>query len=277
MQLTEENAQAKRRQTESAVQLARESRWDEAVTANRAILKQFPNDIDAHNRLGKALMELGRYNDAKRSYRKAIGLDPTNQIAKKNLERLAILAKTGAAQAETAHADPSLFIEEMGKSAVTTLENPELDVLARLNAGDPVELKSNRKGLVVQTSGGDLVGAVEPKLRSRLIKLLEGGNKYAAAVTSVRNDQVRIIIKETYQDPSLAGRPSFPTGVTTTERTRPYTKGRLIRRETGEENDFSVGSDDGDDDWDDEHIGQEGNVPLNAAAAAEDIDDDEDE
>lgn len=276
MQLTEENAQAKRRQTESAVQLARESRWDEAVTANRAILKQFPNDIDAHNRLGKALMELGRYNDAKRSYRKALSLDPTNQIARKNLERLAVLAKTGAAQAETAHADPSLFIEEMGKSAVTTLENPELDVLARINAGDPVELKSSRKGLVVQTSGGDLVGAVEPKLRSRLVKLLEGGNKYAAAVTSVSNDQVRIIIKETYQDPSLAGRPSFPTGVTA-ERTRPYTKGRLIRRETTEENDFAAAADGDDEEWDDDHVGQEGNVPLNAAAAAEDVDDEDDE
>jgi hypothetical protein len=93
-----ETVQTRRRQIDVAIQLAMESRWEEAVQTNRAIIGVFPNDTDSYNRLGKALMELGKYNDAKKAYKKAIELDSTNQIAKKNLDRLGVLAKTGAPQ-----------------------------------------------------------------------------------------------------------------------------------------------------------------------------------
>src|ERR1700694_5284688 len=150
-----EQVQTRRRQTDTAIQLARENRWEEAVAVNRAILSVFPNDIDSHNRLGKALMELGRYNEAKRAYKKALELDLTNQIAKKNLERLNVLAKTGAPQAETALVDPMLFIEEMGKTVVTEIMQPAKDVLSTLNAGERVELRPKGKALAVETPSGD--------------------------------------------------------------------------------------------------------------------------
>ncbi len=283
-----ERAQARRRQTEKAVQLAMANRWEEAVEANRATIALFPNDADSYNRLGKALMELGRYSEAKKAYKKALALDGTNQIARKNLERLSTLAKAGSAQAETTQVDPKLFIEETGKSAITALRQTESDTLARLNAGDRVELRLQGATVAVETPGGEFIGAVEPKLGLRLIKLIDGGNKYAAGVTSLNADECRIMIKETYQDPSLAGRPSFPTATgAATESLRPYTKESLIhygtqaedkeKDEDVEQVDGRESDGDGRDVWEGERVHQEGHVRLYDAAAAEEAEEEEEE
>jgi tetratricopeptide (TPR) repeat protein len=254
-----------------------ENRWEEAVQTNRSIISVFPNDTDSYNRLGKALMELGKYNDAKKAYKKAIELDATNQIAKKNLDRLGVLAKTGAPQAETTQVDPTLFIEEMGKSASTTLIAPAAAVLAKLNAGERLELRAKDKRLTVETPGGEFVGSLEPRLGTRLIKLMDGGNKYTVAITSLTKTECKVIIKETYQDPSQLGRPSFPTAIRA-EGLRPYTKDSLLRygdsddTDRAEEEEEELGGDgpgkDDDNVWDSDSV-SEGHVRLNDAAAAE--------
>ena len=278
----EEKVQTRRRQTDTAIQLALANRWEEAVQVNRAILSLFPNDVDSYNRLGKALMELGRYPEAKKAYKKALGLDATNQIARKNLERLSTLAKAGGAPAGTSQIDPTLFIEEMGKTAVTTLQQTKPETLAKLNAGDRLELRPKGTTLTVETPGGEVIGTVEPKLTLRLIKLMEGGNKYAAAVTSLSGNECRIIIKETYQDPSQAGRRSFPTAVAA-EGLRPYTKDSLVRygtqveereREEEAEEEIAEGGETTES-WQSESVLQEGDLRLNEAAAAEEVEDEE--
>lgn len=280
MYYTDDKAQTRQRQTDTAIQFARANRWEEAVSANRAVLKLFPNDADSHNRLGKALMELGRVSQAKKAYKRALELDATNNIARKNLERLNALTKTKGTQAGAIQVDPALFIEEMGKTAVTVLQETTPDMLAKLNAGDLVELRPEGSTLAVKTPKGDLIGVVEAKLRMRLIKLIKGGNKYAAAVTSVNENECQIIVKETYRDPSQAGRPSFLTSVGT-EATRPYTKQRLVRHESQPEEVLKAGDSDlgdngeSDDDWQNERVAQEGHIRLNEAAAAEDEEDDE--
>lgn len=249
-------------------------RWEDAVAANKAILDVFPNDIDSYNRLGKALMELKKFPAAKKAYKKALELDPSNQIAKKNLDRIGVVAKSAGSE-DSVQADPSLFIEEMGKSVLTVLEETNAEVLVNLRAGDEVQLKQKKDELTVQTVGGKLVGAVEQKLRRRILKLLEGGSQYAAAVTSLEGGQCKIIIKEIYRDPSQTG-PSFPTAITT-EKLRPYTKDRLIqdRKTDAKVNDMEPEEDTSDDDseegdWDDDSLEQEGHLSINDAAAAED-------
>ncbi len=276
----EEKLQVRRRQAERAIQLAMASRWEEAVDVNRAIIELFPNDADSYNRLGKALMELARYNEAKRAYKKAVELDPTNQIAKKNLSKITVLAKTGAGPASASQVDPTLFIEATGKSTITTLRETDKAVLAKLDAGDRVELRPEKQSLIVQSTDGEKIGVVEPKLGQRLMKLIEGGNRYAAAVTSVSEDECRVIIKETYQDPSQAGRPSFPAAIVA-EGMRPYTKERLFRYEPQIEEIDEAEESEGElpaeveSAWEEEAELQEGDVPLSDAAAAEEVDDEE--
>ena len=243
----DDRTKLRRLRAEQAIQLAMQGRWEEAATVNRTLVGVFPNDVDAYNRLGKALTELGRYSEAREAYGKALDLDAHNGIAQKNLARLASLNEAVAPRPEAgAKLSPQLFISETGKTGVTALMRPAVEVAARLTAGDEVFLRRQNGGLVVENAQGEYLGEVEPKLGLRLVKLIEGGNRYAAAIATLARDNVRIIIKETYQHPSQTGKLSFPA--TTGEAFRPYTKEGLVRTDADEEEEsFEEGED--TEDW----------------------------
>src|SRR5207249_9442193 len=138
MALAEEGtARFRRQRSELAINLAMQSKWEDAVSANQSILSVFPNDVDSYNRLGKAFTELGRYDEARDSYSKALSIEPSNTIARKNLTRLAGLKGTEPEKASVAtKVDPKLFIEEAGKTAVSLLRNPGArESLAKVTAG----------------------------------------------------------------------------------------------------------------------------------------------
>ena len=186
---TGETTRLRRQRVEQAIHLALESRWKEAAALNRSLIAMFPSDVDAYNRLGKALMEMGEYDDARMAYQRALELEPLNTIARKNLERLEVRAKAAAAAAAhgdgTRKIDPSLFIADTGKTGVATLRAVASEALGRLTAGDTVELKPQDNTLAVVTADGDYVGQIEPKLGLRLARLMDGGNRYVAAVASL--------------------------------------------------------------------------------------------
>lgn len=210
--IREDQARIRRQLTQKAIELAMQGRWEEAVAVNREILDSFPSDPDAYNRLGRALMELGRYPEARQAYQQALELDPYNSIAKKNLERLAVLGdQAGAPQREPQRVTPQLFMSEMGRTGVVLLEHtaPQ-EVLARKAAGDEVFLRVDNQRLIVEDAQGTYLGEVEPRHALRLIRLMQGGNRYAAAIASIGDDQVRVMVREVYQHPDLAGRLSFP-------------------------------------------------------------------
>jgi len=243
----DDRTRIRRQRAEQAIQLAMQGHWEEAAKVNRVIIDVFPNDVDAYNRLGKACTELGRYADARDAYGKALGLDPHNSIAQKNLARLASLGEVAAPRPEAGtKLSPHLFISETGKTGVTPLVRPAAKIAARLTAGDEVFLRRENSTLMVENAQGEYLGEVEPKLSMRLIKLIDGGNRYAAAIATLARDNVRIIIKETYQDPSQAGKLSFPA--TTGEAFRPYIKEGLVRNDADdEEESFEEGDD--TEDW----------------------------
>ena len=67
-----------------------------------------------------------------------------------------------------------------------------------------------------------------------------------AGVTSLGAQDVRLIIREIFQDPSNYGKVSFPTAAKSTD-LRPYTKGTLVREDEDLEEDL-------EDDIEDEEI-----------------------
>jgi tetratricopeptide (TPR) repeat protein len=226
----EEQARIRRQRSKNAIALAMQGRWREAVAANKEIIESFPNDIDAYNRLGKAYIELGEYALAKEAYTQAVELDSYNIIALKNLRRLSYLGETAVSlQSDSDKAKPEHFIEETGKAGVVNLYRlaPQ-EVLAKIVAGDRVYLKVNDSSLAVENGRGEYLGQVEPRHAQRLIKLIAGGNKYAAAIVSSAEDRVAIIIRETYQDPSQAGQLSFPPKGG--EGLHPYISEKMLRR-----------------------------------------------
>src|SRR4029079_2809735 len=60
---------------------------------------------------------------------------------------------------------------------------------------------------------------------------VRGGNRYQAGVTSCEGNTVKVIVRETYQDPRFAGKPSFPMRRKREVEFRPYTKESLLARE----------------------------------------------
>jgi tetratricopeptide (TPR) repeat protein len=231
---TEERSKLRRRWVEQAIALAMQNRWEEAAKVNQSILDLFPNDTDALNRLGRALTELGRYREARAAYQKTIQLDPTNTIARKNLSRLETL-KVEEAPPTREKVDPRMFIAETGKTGVVSLVHPApRDVLAKVAAGDQVRLRVDGRSLAVETLNGEFLGYIDPKVAQRLVDLIRSGNQYSAAVMAVEDGNLRIFIRESYQDPSNVGKISFPVrgeapGV------RPYIRDTLLKYELEEE------------------------------------------
>lgn len=230
----EHNTKLKRHRVEQAVKLAMDSRWEEAANVNRSIIELFTGDVDAYNRLGKALTEIGRYAEARETYRMALELDPMNRIAEKNLARLSNVTVKEAKDKVRRQLDPRLFIEETGKTGVTSLVQPATnEVISRMAAGDQVHLAPQGRTLVVQNSRGEYLGKVEPRLSQRLIDLIHGGNKYAAALTTLGENQITILIRELERHPTQAGRASFKPGEGTG--IRPYIKGSVLQYDLEEE------------------------------------------
>ena len=230
---TSEHLKPRSQYAEDAVQLAIGGRWDEAVKLNRFIIESFGADEETQNRLGKALSELGKLKEAKAAYEAALKLNPMNSIAKKNAARInALLHQKEGLKVGGSKVDLNLFVEEMGKSVITTLDvPPSADICSKVAAGDVAELRIEGDGVVAETSRGVHLGSLEAKLARRLTKFMRGGNRYQAGVTACEGNTVRLIVRETYQDPRFAGKPSFPMRRKREVEFRPYAKESLISRD----------------------------------------------
>lgn len=224
----------KQQRSKEAIDLAMQARWQEAVSLNQEIVRDFPDDVDAYNRLGRAYLELGQYRQAREAYENAVKLDPYNAIASRNIRRLNDIKETGAAEVETVKVEPQQFIEEIGKAGVVALDElAPKENRARVVAGDRVHLMLNGSVLTVADSRGEYIGRVAAKHAQRLARLMLGGNQYSATVVRSTADMMTVMIREAYQHPSQAGKLSFPPkGM---EEFRPYATDKLLKLEEEEE------------------------------------------
>ena len=206
-----------------AVNLALNGEWERAAEVNHAILELFADDVEAMNRLAKAFMELGNYEEAGQVLDRVCAIAPYNNIARKNRARLEQMRGSNAAATRHArrHARsnagaPQLFIGESGKSAATTLRHtPRTLSLAVASPGDPVSLVIEHHGISVYAEDGQYLGQIESRLGTRLGRLIEGGNTYEAAIIGVNGDGISIMIHETHRDRSLQRVASFPSRTAT--------------------------------------------------------------
>jgi tetratricopeptide (TPR) repeat protein len=230
---TQEPSKPKSAYVEEAVQLAVEGRWDDAVEVNRFIIDNFGADEGAQNRLGKALTELGRLEEAKIAYDTSLAINPMNPVARKNAVKLESLINTKEAlRGGTVKVDLNLFVEEMGKTTTTTLRAAAENVCSKVAPGDIAELRVDGDVIEVDTVRGVRLGSLEPKLARRLLRFVQGGNRYQAGITSCDGSTVKVIVRETYQDAKFAGKPSFPIVRKREAEFRPYSRESLVTRET---------------------------------------------
>lgn len=244
----DEKQRLRRRLQDQSIEQASTNHWTEAVETNRQILA-LGEDAETYNRLGKAYLELGQLAMARDAYQQSLRFNPTNSIARKNISRLENWFASGAGDvADVKRAreqvDMRLFITETGKTALTTLVDvPRSPAVAALVTGEKMDLHIEDRTVDVIDADGAIVGRLEPKLGQRLAELMSGGNRYVAAIAQDDPRQVRLLIRETYQDPSQRGRISFP-GKLSEGITRSYVPSRLYEYEA-------------DDMLEDEDIGDE--------------------
>ena len=263
------HGQTRKQRAETAIGYALARRWELAAEENRALLDEDPDDLEAANRLGKALTELGQVKAAIESYQRTLAIDATNAIARKNLARLEgqrassraskgattsrargkAPKKTAATAKKNGHQGESLrtlaLVEESGKSAEFTLLRPDREAVAAPSVGDSAELTLTASGVAVTSAAGVILGHIEPRPGARLKRMIEGGNRYAVVVRQIRDEGVTVHIRETRMDPSLVGQASFLSQPATGRGSTPraYTKSSVLRHER-------AAADDDDDDED---------------------------
>lgn len=217
---------------DQAVQAALESDWARAVELNTKILEANPDDLEARNRLGRALLETGKLEEAKAAYSEVIKAEPNNPIALRNVARLATLldhkTKINPTKSKT---QPRLFIEDMGKTGILRLINPAPpQIVAKYSPGAEAELRERDGLIAVHARDGELLGFLEPKVGRRLLDLINTGNQYVVAVVSNDQQNPRVAIRETLQSPENAQRISFPGHHRPAEtKERAYIKGNFFR------------------------------------------------
>ncbi len=236
---------------EEAIQFALESRWNEALAVNRALLERHGEEEETFNRLGKALTELGQPEEALDAYQQSLRINPLNIIAQKNVRKLsALLQAPTRPEGMAAAIDVDLFTEEPGKSGITVLVPPVGGVDVAVAPGDVVELHVDHGQLRARTIRGIDLGDVDTKLARRLVPLMITGNRYAAAVARVDDRKIEVMIRETYQAPENARKSSFPIARgARREEFRPYAKESLLASrgiddEAADEEEILPGSDD---------------------------------
>ena len=244
----DERARLRKQMSDQAIKLAVSSRWDEAVSVNREFIRVFGDEAEAFNRLGKALSEVGQITDARKAYGRSLEIEPTNTIARRNLDRLATMKDSAMAAAAPSQLDTRLFIEESGKAAVAILQAVNEEAAALLDAGDLVDLQVQGNAVNVVNMNGEYIGMVEPRIGLRLSKMMEAGNQYSAALLATGD--IRVMIRETFQAPAMIGRVSFPQQVRSSAEVRAYTRKGLLRGD-----DIDYGDDDEAEDTEEDESG----------------------
>ena len=264
---TQEPSKPKSAYVDDAVQLAVDARWEEAVELNEFIIQSFGADEGSQNRLGKALTELGRLEEAKAAYDAALAINPMNPVARKNASKLeSLMNAKDILKGGPVKVDLNLFVEEMGKTTTTTLRSVASDVCSKVAPGDVAELRVDGDGIEVDTIRGVRLGSLEPKLARRLLKFIQGGNRYQAGITSCDGGTVKVIVREVYQDPKFVGKPSFPIVRRREVEFRPYTRERLVSPEVEV---FSVDEDD------EEPVSRAAGMALDDDEGMHEVDDEE--
>ena len=195
-----------------AIQTALEGNWQEAITINKSLIHEDPQDVDALNRLALAYTIIGKAKEAKSTYQKVLMLDPLNPIALRNLKRLKDkgLNITGGGST-TGTCINNKFLEEPGKTKVVELVNiAQPNIVEALRTGQSLELGIKRLKIFA-LEGTQYVGVLPDDISKRLIKFIKNGCKYEAYVKSANQHKVTIFIKEIKKTTRYKDQPSFTT------------------------------------------------------------------
>ncbi len=205
---------------QQAVEAAIENHWREAVSLNLKIIKKDKSNIDAYLRLAFAYLQLKNIKEAERYYKKALKLQPGNQTAIENLERIKILSKEknknikSAKKGKSIALNPSLFIDLPGRTKTITLVNPgQKNILAKLTVGQEVFLRQKRRRLEVRNEEKEYIGTLPDDLSRRLSILTKAGSEFKAYIKEATLKKVVVFLQEVKRGKKVLKYFPFPTNI----------------------------------------------------------------
>lgn len=168
-----------------AIDAALKNDWTKALNLNAQIIKKNPNDISAKIRLGKAQIQTKKFQDAVKTFKNVLSIDPINTIAQKNLQ----IAKEGKVT-KTAIA-PKKLIKEPGTTAETSIM-----LRRKINVEIGLALKVIIKKTSVDVYRDEtLLGTIEDKdIIKSLNKAKTDKVKLELSVIKVKENKVTILI-----------------------------------------------------------------------------------
>lgn len=198
-----------------AVDAAIKLRWEDALEINKKILSLDKKNLAGHLRIGYTYWQLGKLNEAIKYYNKVIRLQPANQLAKENLERIKVLQLRGNKKSNnygnSVNLDPNLFIDSPARTKSVRLINlGQKNNLAQLMIGQEVALKQKKRRIEVRTKNEDYIGSLPDDLSKRLILFIKAGSQYSAFVKEVELNRIVVFIREEKKGKKVLHFPSFP-------------------------------------------------------------------
>lgn len=199
-----------------AIQLALKQQWDAAIQANKKLLEESPNDIDALKRLAYAYIQIGNIKKAKAHYNDVLKIDKHNPIALKALDRIKNITTTTPNNNVTIASTPQIFLEEAGRTKVVSLINlAPNSVLCNAAIGQKVALLPKRHSVEVRMDTTYL-GALPDDIAHRLARLITGGNIYETYIKHVSKNKLTVFIREIKRGEKYKDTPSFVSSIQST-------------------------------------------------------------
>jgi tetratricopeptide (TPR) repeat protein len=184
--------------------------WPTALDANLTILSEEPDNTDALNRGAKAYLQLGNVSEAMAFSQKVLLLDPLNSIAEKFIDKCRVYEPDTRAPSKNMKM-PEFFLEFPGRTKIVSLINLcNPSIIARLDAGDMVQMNPKTHKVAVVTTEAVYVGRLPDDLATRIIYFIKNGNQYESFIKSASTSEVKVFIKETKRAEALWQIPSFP-------------------------------------------------------------------
>ncbi len=199
-----------------AVDAAINQKWTEAIALNKKIVSSDKANLRSYLRLGFAYIQTGQFENAKKSYKKAIKLQPSNQLAHDNLERIKILESRGNKKKikKELKLDPNLFLDLPGKTkSVALVKLGQKNILAQLIIGQEVYLKPKKRKIEIRTQSGEYIGSLPDDLSRTLFIFIKGGNLYSSFIKEVSLSRVVVFIREDKKSKKFYKYASFPKNI----------------------------------------------------------------
>jgi len=190
--------------------------WKSAIDINKRLVKLDKKNLAAFLRLGFASLQLQKFSEAIKYYRKALKIQPNNNVAKENLERIKVLRlKTPKKNKKSIiYLDPNLFLEIPGKTKSVSLVNlGQKNLLALISVGQEAFLKIKKRKVEVRSKDNEYIGSLPDDLSRRLLVFLKAKSKYRVYIKDANLSRITVFICEEKKGQKVQQYLSFPQNI----------------------------------------------------------------